>query len=150
MRNLCTVDGQVSKVDKSGDCWLWIASKDKDGYGQITVGGKVKKAHRLVVEMDGSDVPSGMCVLHHCDTPSCVRLDHLYIGTMADNVRDRDNRKRRAPPKGEKNGRAKLTRCDVYHIRRSYKKGWTQKMIADAFGVHNTTISNILNGRSWT
>lgn len=138
-----------SKVDKSGDCWLWTASKDKDGYGQIRVDGKNLKAHRLVIELEGSDVPSGMCVLHRCDTPSCVRPDHLYIGTMADNVRDRDDRGRRAPPVGENNGRAKLTTEDVAKIRRVYASGFTQQMIANRFGVHQTTISNIIRGRNW-
>ena len=137
------------KVDRSGDCWLWTAGKDKDGYGIINVDGEVRKAHRLVIELQGSDVPSGMCVLHHCDTPSCVRPDHLYIGTMADNVRDRDSRERRAPPVGEKNGNAKLTADDVAKVRRVYASGFTQQTIADYFGVHQSTISNIVRGRNW-
>lgn len=41
-------------------------------------------------------------VLHKCDNPACVNIDHLFLGTQADNVRDRDAKLR---------GRGNSARC---------------------------------------
>lgn len=54
----------------------------------MQVGGKSKYAHRLMWEEVNGPIPHGMCVLHRCDNPPCIRPDHLFLGTKADNVRD--------------------------------------------------------------
>lgn len=72
-------------------CWLWLGKPDKHGYGRINVGGRAGKAqfaHRVSWELHRGSIPNGMGVLHHCDTPSCVNPDHLFIGTQSDNMRD--------------------------------------------------------------
>jgi hypothetical protein len=72
------------------ECWPWTDSGDKDGYGLLWVGKANVRAHRFSWELaNGKPVPEGLWVLHHCDNPPCVNPAHLYIGSAADNNRDR-------------------------------------------------------------
>lgn len=132
------------KVDKSGECWEWTAHTGKGGYGRFRVNGKTVDAHRFVLELEGSDIPSSMCVCHTCDNRRCVNPDHLFLGTRADN--HADMRKKNRGNTGEKNGSVKLTEKDVKEIRRSEAK---QSEIAKAYGVSNGQISGIKNRRYW-
>ena len=76
-------------VEKTEGCWLWTGAKTGGGYGYIRRSGKEKmSAHRASWEMHNGPVPEGLWVLHRCDTPACVRPDHLFVGTRADNMRD--------------------------------------------------------------
>ena len=53
--------------------------------------------------------------------------------------------------RGERNGRAKLTDADIHTIRALKATGrFTQKKIAEEFGVGQKTISFIVRGKSWT
>ena len=78
------------QLDPETGCWLWRGRRDKWGYGRITVAHRRWSVHRLAatVYLD-LDPASELHVLHRCDNPACFRPDHLYVGTNADNVRDR-------------------------------------------------------------
>jgi hypothetical protein len=81
------------KVDRSGDCWLWTAGHFPNGYGFFRVrgykgGGSSRMAHRCIYEMLHGPIPAGMVVMHTCDTPACVRPEHLRLGTSRDNFAD--------------------------------------------------------------
>lgn len=82
-----------SKVDQSGDCWLWKASRGTTGYGQFQLFYQGRwlpmKAPRVAYLLTHGGLPDDRLACHHCDTPLCVRPDHLYMGTHADNMRDR-------------------------------------------------------------
>lgn len=81
-----------SQVDKSGECWVWTGTRTRDGYGKIgyRVDGRYLslRAHRVSWALHRGPVPKGRSVLHHCDNPACVRPEHLYLGSQADNMRD--------------------------------------------------------------
>jgi len=81
-----------SKVTKTDGCWMWGGVKTLKGYGIIRVGGRVDpknlRAHRISWLLHNGPVPRGLMVCHHCDNPSCVRPDHLFVGTAVDNVHD--------------------------------------------------------------
>jgi hypothetical protein len=104
-----------SKVKKVDGCWEWIGVKARNGYGLFTVSGRRLGAHRVVYTLIRGEIPEGFCVLHQCDNPGCVNPEHLFLGTNADNVADRNAKGRTArgrdtvPPekraRGERHGR---------------------------------------------
>ncbi len=89
-----------SKVSKTSDCWLWMGSKRKSGYGHFRYMGRLQSAHRVAWQLAFGPIPAGMNVLHRCDNPSCVRPDHLFLGTQADNMADKMAKKRYKGPGG--------------------------------------------------
>ncbi len=78
------------KLDKQTKCWLWRAHKNRTSYGTYLLS-KWKKtglAHRASYILFKGEIPKGMFVCHHCDTPPCVNPDHLWLGTASDNQID--------------------------------------------------------------
>ena len=137
-----------SKVDKSGDCWVWTAGTSPLGYGRIYVNpGGPQLAHRVSWQLAHGLIPEGLYVCHHCDNPPCVRPEHLYVGTDLDNVRDMMNRGRGFRARGDQHGKTKLSEEQVQEIHRLRRSGLLQREIADRFGVHSAHISRVLNGK---
>lgn len=75
-------------VDTTGDCWVWTRSTADFGYGKIGDGSRVRGTHVVSWELTNGPVPEGLWVLHRCDNPPCVRPEHLFLGTAADNNQD--------------------------------------------------------------
>lgn len=77
--------------DLATGCWLWVGVRERhpgDRYGNGRHQGQEFRTHRLSYELHNGPVPPSSNVLHHCDVRACVRPDHLYLGTQADNMRD--------------------------------------------------------------
>lgn len=142
-----------SKVNKTDDCWIWTGATKQFGYGQIGVDGQTKLAHRVAWELTNGQIPEGLEVCHHCDTPSCVNPAHLFLGTHEDNMLDMKSKgrgKRLAKGKqGSAHHKAKLTEDDIRVIRDLITDGMTQRRIARQFGVSQSTISSIFRGELW-
>ncbi len=92
-------------------------------------------------------IPKGLEVRHGCNNPSCVNIDHLSIGTSADNSMDMVLSDRST--RGERHTNSKLKNEDIREIRRLRSLGWLQKDIAARFGVCRPMISMILSGHNW-
>ena len=134
-------------------CHLWTGTRDRKGYGVISVGGTFYKAHRFAWAIAYSDPPPrDLLVCHTCDTPACVNPSHLFLGTPADNSADmvRKGRVNRSPSAvGEKNGAAKLTVEAVRQIRQLRLTGMTQEARALKFGISRGQIQNIDRRIHW-
>lgn len=79
-----------AKVEKTENCWWWIAGRTPGGYGQFQMDGRPHPAHRVAWMLtNGRPIPAGLHVLHACDNPPCVRPEHLRLGTVADNMADK-------------------------------------------------------------
>lgn len=133
------------KVNKTTPeaCWEWTACIDTAGYGLIGDGDKHQLAHRLSYELHYGPIPEGMCVCHTCDNRLCVNPAHLWLGTNADNVADKMNKKRRGRS-------AKLTESQVIEIRNEYARGGvTYQSIADKYGIGMVTVFHIIQRRTW-
>lgn len=134
-----------------GRCWSWGASKDRNGYGRFhktEEGGLVAiKAHRWSFESWNGKVPTGMCVLHHCDNPSCVNPGHLFVGTFRDNSDDKIKKKRHYH--GESVNTAKLNEIQVRVARRMRELGMSFQRIGDFFGVTKQSTISLVKRRTW-
>lgn len=145
------------KVDRSAGpdgCHLWTACLNEAGYGRFNPGGRVQpvKAHRWAYIQAHGPIPDGLEVCHSCDTPACVNVRHLWLGTHRQNMQDMAAKGRASTlvMRGADCGAAKLTDADVLEIRRLWaERAANQHQIAAKFGVTNTNVSMIVRGQTW-
>jgi hypothetical protein len=120
------------------------------GYGRLSVNSKRVLAHRLNYEYTHGSVPNGLCVLHICDNPRCVRVEHLFLGTRADNNKDRTTKGRTVAPKlyGDLNHNTKLRDEEVSILRACYvasgSRHGIQRKLAAVFDISYQTVNGIL------
>lgn len=153
-------------------CWTWTDSKNRNGYGQFTVRGRMFRPHRLAWILAHGPIPKsddnyhGLCVMHRCDNPACVRPDHFVLGTHTDNMRDKERKGRGNQPCGDANGQrkhpesrargesrglAKLTNSDAVMIRVLYATGrFSHRSLAAQFGVSHVVIGGVVRRDLWS
>lgn len=101
-------------VPQANGCWEWQGVRNNSGYGVLSIGHSGRMlAHRFGWQLHRGPIPDGVHVLHTCDNPPCVNPDHLYLGTPADNARDRVERVR--GNHGSRNGGAKIAEAASSH-----------------------------------
>jgi hypothetical protein len=180
--------------DLSTGCWLWqgdriFTARGRGGYGMFYVSRQYKVleqapgrtvieildarrmyAHRYCWELLIGPVPTGYILCHRCDVPSCVRPDHLFVGSHLDNNRDmwaKGRAKPRGPltpltgaawqrayaqrsqPRGEQLWNAKLTVELVREMRALRESGAPLRRLAELFGVHLSLVHRICTRQAW-
>jgi hypothetical protein len=147
---------KVLRTDNES-CWLWQSSlRGNNKYGSIGFNRRYFCAHRVAyaIAHDISDIDSfpDSVIMHSCDVPQCVAPHHLSLGTQADNIADCKAKGRLPTQYGDDNGRSKLDKDKVREIRRlraSNPSVYTNKVLADMYGVGAQNISPIILGRTW-
>lgn len=148
-------------VAVSDGCWLWQGRKCR-GYGQIALGGRSSTrvpAHRFAWEFaNGQKIPDGLVVCHRCDVRACVRPDHLFLGTSAENSADMVRKGRQS--RGESAFLSKLTAKQVASIRDRYRRLFApsadgkglrsnRRELAIEFGISESSVRDIITRRTW-
>lgn len=123
-----------SKAAGNG-CVLWTGSLDRHGYGQIKVAGTHKSAHRMAWIAVKGEIPAGLIVCHRCDTPSCVNVEHLFLGTQAENMRDMT-----AKGRNRSGNKPKLSPEQQARVRADKRDA---DSVAAAFGISRRTVFRI-------
>ena len=136
----------------SNGCWEWDHISSSHGGGVIWVNRKSILASRLSYEIFKGEIPKSMEVCHTCDNRACVNPDHLWVGSHADNMKDKTIKNRDNRQKGSKCHKSKLTEKQVLNIRSEYqygKRGFGMISLAKKYGITQQSIDCILKRKNW-
>jgi hypothetical protein len=149
-------------IGEPEECWPYQPlSRDGKGYGMTRLGGRQYRAHRLAYLLSVGPIPAGLFVCHRCDNPPCCNPAHLFVGTVADNNRDRvlkgrgraaagdEHGQRRHPNRRETMPGTRLSWAKADYIRAAYANGETPTELALRLGVSREAVSHVVHGRTW-
>ena len=110
------------------------------------------RTHRLMWTLMRGPIPDGLWVLHRCDNPPCVNIDHLFLGTRQDNIADMVAKGRQPRnsafigPLVRRRHYRKISDETAVEIL-ALKGSMRQVDIAAMFGISQTHVSAIHRGR---
>lgn len=136
--------------DTETGCMNWTRSKNKGGYGNLKINGKVEIASRIAYILSYGKIPDGLFVLHKCDNRCCVNPAHLFLGTQKDNVDDMTEKGRDIKSNNENHHWCKLKNEDVESIRMFPKFYGYKKILTKRFNISSSQIEKIRKGKSRT
>jgi hypothetical protein len=163
------IEARTMPVTESG-CWIWMNTLSPKGYGLVWSRKLLASrwAHRASWLAFRGAIPDGSYVLHRCDVPCCVNPDHLFLGSLLENNRDRDSKGRAAwmrdPEAWAEKSRhqmhrrhaesrsldrpifGKLTHEQIKEIRATKDT----RALAEKFGVCRSTIWRARYGKNWS
>ncbi len=143
-------------------CHVWRGGTPSS-YPTAHINGKTVKMNRIVFEMFCGEIPKGAHICHRCDNPRCVNPEHLFAGTVSDNMRDMVAKGRQSTiinsaqdhfpeghaPRGEKASGSILSQQQAEAILRRRAEGELTSALASEYGVSRTSIQRLLRGDTW-
>lgn len=140
----------LTKKDKNTGCLIWIRGVGSDKrYGECSYLNERYPVHRLMYLLVKGPIPHGINVCHSCDVKLCINPNHLFLGTQAENIADRN----------KKNRQAKGVLCNHLHrvfdddsvreVRRLYASGTIKARIAEKYNTCISNITNIVTRQTW-
>lgn len=142
-------------IKASGECWLVKGETVGIGHKRIWIADGRYLAHRVAYFLTFGRFKSTLCVLHQCDVPNCVNPLHLKLGTYADNAQDvleRNRRKKIEGKRGSSNWQAKLTEDQVRKIRKEWETHYYRGLgreLCKEYGIAPQTLCGIVKRRKW-
>lgn len=140
-------------INENG-CHIWTGRVGTHGYG---LDGK-RLAHRLAWENEHGPIPRDKFVCHHCDVRLCTNVEHMFLGTQAENMQDASAKGRLNPKSllnlhgrrpGYRSEKRRFTDEEVAAMRQRWEDGETQVSIAAAIGISQGHLSNIIRRRMY-
>lgn len=137
-------------IKNEAGCWGWLGGTYPNGYTKMGCcpNGIRPLGHRISWLIHNGDIPTDKIVCHTCDNRSCTRPDHLFLGSILDNIRDKQNKNR--IPLGDNHVNSKLNSIKVLKIKELLNNKYSHIKIAKMFDVSRSSISNIKNGKTWS
>ncbi|HUS95312.1 MAG TPA: HNH endonuclease [Hyphomicrobiaceae bacterium] len=129
--------------ETAGGCWPWMGAKTRGRYGHIK--NPYTGKHARVIRLVCPEINETTEACHSCDNPECVNPEHLFAGTRSDNMQDAATKGRLPGSPGPRD--AKTSIADRQKIRERYAAGESQQQLAEAYGVQQARISQIVLGK---
>ena len=139
-------------VAETDDCIPWPFRRDEQGRGKLQIKGTRIIASRYMCRLVHGEPPTPKHhAAHSCGNGhvGCMNPKHLRWATPKEN--SADQKLHGTQQRGERYGLAKLSDANAALILSLKGSGTTQQSLADRFGVHQSTISDIWRGkrRAW-
>lgn len=124
------------------------------GYMVVTLGPRNKRTyvrmHRIIAySIHGEDIFKTDCVRHLNDVRHDNNVDNLSPGTYAQNFEDRSKLSRQTLADSGGKSRRKLSESQVVNLKRDRKSGYTYRQLCDKYGIAKSTISYIINNKTY-
>jgi hypothetical protein len=110
-------------------------------FNETTGKWSMRQASVLVYEHHYGPIPGGMVVMHKCDNPRCVNIEHLRLGTQKENVQDSIDKRR-----WSMNDRHKWSKLSVQDVREIRESPLCSKDLAAQYSVSYRHIRYIVTG----